>query len=121
VAFQRDGGRGRLVAPAPRHLAGDRPSGPWLIPSALLDGCLVACGTYSYVMLECRVELPRRIGTLIVYRQPLENETCLLRLFFRDADAQGTHYDFHLVGEDGAAVLSVTDYTTMCFKRGSLI
>ena len=116
--FQHDGGLARLVAKAPLALAGARRGRRWLVPSALLDGCLVACGSYSYRMIDRRVELPRRIGRLQVYRQPRENEACRLRLFCKDSRAEGTRYDFHLVGEDGRAVLTVTDYETVCLKTG---
>jgi hypothetical protein len=119
VAYEQGGGWARLVARAPLELAGNRRGRKWLVPSALLDGCLVACSTYSYFMIGQRIELPRRIGDLLVYRQAKENERCRLRLFCRHADAKGARYDFEVVGEDGLAVLVVKDYLTMCLKRGA--
>jgi hypothetical protein len=112
LAFQHDGGRARLTAPPVLNLAGKRSGKIWLLPSALLDGCLVACGAYSYFMLGRRVEIPSRIGNRLLYRQPQEGELCTMRLFIRSHDQSGTHYDFHLQGEDGLTIMAVDDYIT---------
>ncbi len=70
LMFQHGGGLARLTAPPRFELAGKRRGERWLTPSALIDGCMVACGTYSYFMLEQRVEIPRRIGRLRLFAAP---------------------------------------------------
>jgi hypothetical protein len=101
IALQRDGGRGRLTARAPLELAGDRRGQRWLMPSALLDGCFVACGTYAFVMLDGRYGLPRGIERLRIFGLPAAGEACRFRFTLRDDHANGSWYDFHLVDSSG--------------------
>src|SRR5262249_20287784 len=48
--MDRAGGWARLRAPSLEDLAGVRGTTGWNLPCALIDGCLVAAGTYSFVM-----------------------------------------------------------------------
>ena len=112
LSFQHDGGRARLIARPPRELAGGRRGERWLIPSAVLDGCLVLCGTYSYIMLEGQIDLPQRFERIRVHGHPAEGEPCGCRFFFRGSDATGSRYDFCLVGADGRCLVAADAYQT---------
>jgi NAD(P)-dependent dehydrogenase (short-subunit alcohol dehydrogenase family) len=116
LCFQHDGGKGQLVGPPPLELKGQRPGSKWLVPSSIIDGCMVACGTYSYFMLEQRLEIPRQIGELRLFRAPREGEQCLLRFFLRKREQATTHYDFHLLGDDGQLILSALDFAMVCIN-----
>jgi nucleoside-diphosphate-sugar epimerase len=116
LSIQHDGGYARLVGPPPLQLTSGRSGQKWFIPSALLDGCLLTCLAYSYVMLENRLEIPHKIGKLLFYRQPCEEEICMMRFFVRGYDSQSTHFDFYLVGEDGLIILTGEDIKTFNLK-----
>jgi NAD(P)-dependent dehydrogenase (short-subunit alcohol dehydrogenase family) len=105
LAMQRDGGRARLAARNPLELAGGRGGNCWLTPSALLDGCFVACGTYAFIMLEGRYGLPRGIERLRLFGLPAEGEACRCRFTLREQNATGSWYDFHLVDAAGRCLL----------------
>ncbi|MFM8804685.1 MAG: SDR family NAD(P)-dependent oxidoreductase, partial [Planctomycetia bacterium] len=55
--LDRSGGWGRLIAPAADVVAQPRGARGWTVPIALLDGCIVACAVYSYILCGRRVEV----------------------------------------------------------------
>lgn len=118
LSFQHDGGRARLRGRPPLELAGSRSGTNWITPSSLLDGCLVCCLTYSYCMLEDRLEIPRRMGAVRLYRVPKVGELCKMRLYLRAYDANTTHYDFCVIGEDGRFILEVKDFQGIRIEGG---
>jgi len=105
--LDRCGGWGRLVAPAADVVAQPRGARGWTVPVALLDGCLVACAVYSYILCNRRVEVPLRFERLRIESQPRTGEKCTVRLFFRSQDPRESVYDFTLFGDDGRAVLAL--------------
>ena len=117
LAMQRDGGRARLTARNPLELAGDRGGNCWLTPSALLDGCFVACGTYAFIMLEGRYGLPRGIERLRLFGLPAEGEACRCRFTLREENATGSWYDFHLVDAAGRCLLIAENHHIASLTR----
>jgi acyl carrier protein len=105
--LDRSGGWARLTAPDPNVVAASRGAAGWTVPIALLDGCIVACAVYSYILLGKRVEVPLRFERLRMVAQPQVAEACTLRLFYRQHDAQETVYDFTLYGDDGQPLLAL--------------
>jgi NAD(P)-dependent dehydrogenase (short-subunit alcohol dehydrogenase family)/acyl carrier protein len=105
--LDRSGGWGRLLAPAPGIVAAPRGAAGWTVPVALLDGCLVACGVYSYILCGQRVEVPVRFERLQIAAAPRAGEQCTLRLLFRDSDPAKSLYDFVLFGDDGRPLLAL--------------
>jgi NAD(P)-dependent dehydrogenase (short-subunit alcohol dehydrogenase family) len=101
--LDRSGGWGRLVATAADAAVG---SGR-ILPVPLLDGCLMACGVYSYVMCGQRVELPAGCARLRLAAAARPDETCSVRFLFHDQDEAGTRYDVVLFGADGRPLLAV--------------
>ncbi len=118
LAFQHDGGRVRLVVPPPLQLTGPRPGKTWHLPSALLDGCLVACGCYSYFMLERRLEIPHRIDHLRLHSMPREGELCRMRFFLKKTESRSSTFDFHVVGPDGRMIFTVEGYHGILIDGG---
>ena len=105
--LDRSGGWGRLTS-----LRGDGatlPRGPkgWTVPVALLDGCIVACAVYSYILCGRRVEVPVAFNRLRVVDQPRGDEKCTARMLFRSQDARESVYDLVLFGDDGRALLAL--------------
>jgi hypothetical protein len=99
--LDRSGGWGSLVAPDPATLAAPRRADGWPVPAALLDGCLMACGIYSFVMCGKRMEIPRRFDRLRLLADPVVGEACTVRLRFIGQDPTETTYDLVLYGADG--------------------
>jgi hypothetical protein len=99
--LDRSGGWGSLVAPDPAALAAPRRADGWSVPAALIDGCLMACGVYSFVMCGKRMEIPRRFDCLRLFADPAIGEACTVRLRFVGQNATETTYDLVLYGADG--------------------
>ncbi|MFM7033886.1 MAG: beta-ketoacyl synthase N-terminal-like domain-containing protein [Planctomycetia bacterium] len=105
--LDRSGGWGRLVAPAADSVAAPRSATGWTVPVALLDGCIVACAVYSYILCGLRVEVPVGFERLRITDRPRSGETCITRLLFRSNDPRESLYDLVLFGEDGRAILAL--------------
>ncbi len=101
--LDRSGGWGLLVATAADATTG---SGR-IVPVPLLDGCLMACGVYSYVMCGQRLELPTGFRRLRLAAVARPDEPCRVRFFFHSQDEVGTRYDLVLCGADGRPLLAV--------------
>ena len=107
MSMDRSGGWGKLTAFDPNIVAAPRGAAGWTVPIALLDGCLVGCAVYSYVMCRKRVEVPLQFESLRIAAQPAAGEKCMMRLFFRSQDARETVYDFILYGADGRPLIAI--------------
>ena len=105
--LDRSGGWGRLVAPSPDTVAEPRGARGWTVPVALLDGCIVACAVYSYILCGRRVEVPVSFERLRVAAQPRAGEKCTARMLFRSQDARESVYDLVLFGDDDRAILAI--------------
>ena len=105
--LDRTGGWGRLVAPAADVVAAPRGAGGWTVPAALLDGCIVACAVYSYILCGLRVEVPVKFERLRITGRPRSGETCIARIVFRSNDVRESVYDLVLFGDDGRAILAL--------------
>ncbi len=105
--LERSGGWARLTAPHPDVVAHPRGASGWTVPAALLDGCIVACAVYSYVLCGRRVEIPVRFERLRLATTPKSGEKCTARLFFSSQDARESVYDLVLFGSDGRAILAI--------------
>jgi hypothetical protein len=77
------------------------------VPVAALDGAIVACAVYSYILCGRRVEIPVRFERLRIVDAARPGETCTVRLLFREQDPQRTVYDFVIYGADGRAILAL--------------
>ena len=105
--LDRSGGWGRLVS---QHGDGvTLPRGPkgWTVPVALLDGCIVACAVYSYILCGRRVEVPLAFERLRMMTPPRGGEKCIARLLFRSQDTRESIYDLVLFGDDGRVILAL--------------
>jgi hypothetical protein len=105
--LDRSGGWGRLVAPRDEGVARPRGRHGWTVPAELLDGALVACAVYSYLLCGRRVEIPVRIDRIRFGSRTAAGETCRMRLLLTAQKPQESVYDFVMVGADGRAVLAV--------------
>jgi hypothetical protein len=107
--LDRSGGWARLTALAEDVAAQPRGASGWTIPIALLDGCFMACGIYSYVMCGQRVEMPIGLGRLRLASRARTGEACTAQLYFRRQDAKISTYDLILFGADGRAIFALDD------------
>ena len=105
--LDRSGGWGRLTAPDPHIVAAPRGAYGWTVPIALLDGCIVGCAVYSYILLGKRVEVPLRFERLRFADTARENEKCTVRMYYRSHDEQESIYDFILYGSDNRPILAL--------------
>ncbi|MDA8042200.1 MAG: polyketide synthase dehydratase domain-containing protein [Pirellulales bacterium] len=105
--LDRSGGWGRLTAPDPHIVAAPRGAHGWTVPIALLDGCIVGCAVYSYILLGKRVEVPLRFERLRFADTARENEKCTVRMYYRSHDEKESIYDFILYGSDNRPILAL--------------
>jgi NAD(P)-dependent dehydrogenase (short-subunit alcohol dehydrogenase family) len=105
--LDRSGGWGRLVSQHGDGVTLPRGSKGWTIPVALLDGCIVACAVYSYILCGRRVEVPLAFERLRIMSQPRSGEKCIARLLFRSQDTRESIYDLVLFGDDGRVILAL--------------
>ena len=105
--LDRSGGWGRLVAPDADTVAHPRGAAGWTVPVAILDGAIVACAVYSFILCGKRVEVPVRFDRLRVVGRAVAGETCRVRLFYRSQDPLQTVYDFVIFGADGRPLVAV--------------
>jgi hypothetical protein len=112
-SYQYDGGWGKIVAPALAELAGPRKPEGWILPVAVLDACVVACGSFVFFQFGGRLEVPHRFARLRVARLPRQGETCILRLHFLGREGRHSRFDFTLYGEDETPILQVEGYQTV--------
>ena len=109
-AIQYDGGWARIVAPALAELAGPRPASGWILPPAVLDACLYACGSFCFLQFGGQVEAPQGLDRLAWTRQPREGESCILRFYFRGRDQRHSCFDFTLFGDDQRPLLEARGF-----------
>ncbi len=115
LAIQYDGAFGKIVAPPPAELGGDRGTSGWILPAAALDGCLMLCSTFAYFQFAGRFEIPTGLARLELGRPPRPAEQCQLRMYFKGQDARTARYDFHLTGDNGDCLLVAQGYQTSVF------
>ncbi|REK19632.1 MAG: hypothetical protein DWQ37_00140 [Planctomycetota bacterium] len=117
-AYQYDGGWGKIVAPSLAELAGPRGEAGWMTPPAVLDACVVACGSFLFLQFGGVLEVPYEFERLRVARMPRAGETCIIRLFFRERGERHSRFDFTLYGEDDQPLLQVDSYRTIRVGAG---
>ncbi|MGM0487266.1 MAG: beta-ketoacyl synthase N-terminal-like domain-containing protein [Planctomycetota bacterium] len=117
--FMHGGGRAILSCGPTGELFGDRPGDAVQVASALLDGCLVACGAYSYFMVNQKIEMPKGMESYRQARLPRPEEICTLRFFLGETMSEGHVYDFTLMGDQGDAIFQVEGYQS--FQLGNMI
>ena len=105
--LDRSGGWGRLVAPRGEGVSLPRGTRGWTVPVEILDGCLVACAVYSYLLCGRRVEIPVRMARVRLASRPAAGELCRMRLLLQAQSQHESVYDFVVVGSDGRAILAV--------------
>ncbi len=112
-AFQYDGGWGQIVAGSAAELAGGRSHEGWILPSAVLDACLVTCGGFVFLQFGGQVEVPHGFDRLRWTRLPSAGETCVVRLAFLGRERPYSRFDFTLFGADQEPILQVDGYRTI--------
>jgi hypothetical protein len=112
-AYQYDGGWGQIVAPELSELAGNRGGEGWLLPIAVLDACVVACGSFLFLQFGGIVEVPYEFERLRIARLPRPGEQCIVRLFFRERGERNSRFDFTLFGDEDEPLLQVDGYKTI--------
>jgi hypothetical protein len=115
---QRDGCFGKIIAPPIAELAATRGHRGWSLSPAVLDACLVACSTYSFVMCEQRVEIPLGFARLQLVCLPREGEQCIVRAYYRESEPKISRFDFVLFGDDGRVILTADGYESIVVAGG---
>jgi len=118
--FQYDGAWSRIVAPPPGALAGARGAEGWILPLAVLDGCVVTCGSFVWVQFGGALEVPYGFDRLRLGRAPRPGETCVLRAYFRGREERHSRFDFTLCGDDQAVLVQAEGYRTILVGEGAL-
>ncbi|QEG35090.1 type I polyketide synthase [Bythopirellula goksoeyrii] len=111
--IQYEGGWGEIVAPPLAELAGPRSDSGWILPTAVLDACLVCCGSFLFLQFGGALEVPHGFEQMRWARQPHPDEVCMVRYLFRSRDARHSKFDFTLYGVDGTPILETIGYRTI--------
>ena len=119
--YQYDGGWGKIVVPPVAELAGSRPAEGWIYSIAVLDACVVTCGSFVFVQFGGALEVPYRFDRLRFGRPPREGETCVLRIYFRGRQGRHSRFDFTLFGGDDDVLLQAEGYQTMLIGEGQTV
>ncbi|TVS10388.1 MAG: KR domain-containing protein, partial [Planctomycetaceae bacterium] len=119
IDYIHGGGRAVLKAKPTTELVGTRTGTGMFTAPALVDGCLVACGTWGYIMLEQALEIPAGLECYRQSRSPREGEQCILRFFLREQGLKQNRYDMVLVGEAGDTILQIEGYRANCIGENS--
>jgi hypothetical protein len=112
-AFQYDGGWGQIVAPPLAELAGPRSEAGWILPTAVLDACVVCCGSFVFLQFGGQLEVPHGFEQIRWSRQPKPGEICVARFYFRGRESRHSRFDFSLFGEDEQPLLQAIGYRTI--------
>jgi NAD(P)-dependent dehydrogenase (short-subunit alcohol dehydrogenase family) len=113
IAHQYDGGWGHIVAPPLAELAGPRGEAGWILPVAVMDACVVACGSFLFLMFGGVIEVPYAFDRLRWSRMPNAGEECIIRLFFRERADRHSRLDFTLFGRDDEPLVQAIGYRTI--------
>jgi len=100
---------GRIVADDKSVLRPGTQESGWSLPAAVLDACLQACSTLTYVK-GGKYHLPQSIAQLQLWSSPAAGESCVVIARFRDGSGEQTMFDFALYGIDQRLILDATDY-----------
>ncbi len=117
--YQYDGGWGKIVATSPSELAGTRSADGWILPMAVLDACVVVCGSFAFLQFGGAVEVPHQFDRLRWVRQPRAGEVCIVRAFFR-GEGRHSEFDFTLYGDAGDVILQADGYRTVIIAQGAI-
>ena len=109
-----------MLAPPVGELTGSRRGAGLIVPAAMLDACLVACGSFIYLQFGKRMELPHGFDALRVARQPRDGELCVLRFYYRGREDRHSRFDFTLFGADNVPIMQVIGYRAVLVAEGSL-
>ncbi len=100
---------GRIVAPPRTELRPGTAEAGWLLPCAVLDACLQACSTLTYIH-GGQYHLPQGVKRLQFGTLPATSETCTVVVRLREEREDRTLFDFTLYGDDRRAILDVEEY-----------
>lgn len=115
ISLRSDGGQGEIVAPPLHDLTGRRQGTRWILPSAALDACLMACGIFVWRKVTRSITIPAGMRRLQLVRLPRPGEVCMVDLSFRGRENSGSPFDlacfdFALFGDDGSLILQADEY-----------
>lgn len=119
IAIDGDESWGRLIAPNPRELGGDRRGDQWLASMSLLDGCFYASGVTLWFHEQGAVSVPSKVHRLALGRQPRPGEHCTVYVQSRGREDNLATYDFTLFGDDGTVILSVQGHSMVIVSEGA--
>ena len=68
--IQYDGGWGQIIAPPLSELAGPRSDTGWILPTAVLDACVVCCGSFVFLQFGGILEVPHGFELIRWAKQP---------------------------------------------------
>lgn len=109
VCVQNDTLWGRIVATPTTDLRPGTQEIGWRLPAAVLDACLQACSTLTYVK-GGKYHLPQSISQLRLWSHPTAGESCTVIVQFREGGGDQTAFNFALYGSDQRLILDATDY-----------
>jgi acyl transferase domain-containing protein/acyl carrier protein/NAD(P)-dependent dehydrogenase (short-subunit alcohol dehydrogenase family) len=104
------GGRGEIEGLDPKTLLGPNRTGDMKLACATLDGCIVLCGVFLYVMCEAIRGLPRSLDYYRQVRIPQTGEKCKAKFTYREDTNGDQVFDLFLVGEQGDMIFEFKGY-----------
>ena len=117
-ALVDDGLWARLVVPAAAQVAGERPAGNWLLPSATLDAGLLGADLLVWNTLHT-ADLPHGFERVRFARRLREGEPLTLRVWLRHHSERKICVDFVMVDATGSTVVQVDCFEMVEVKTGT--
>ncbi|WP_298859934.1 type I polyketide synthase [uncultured Gimesia sp.] len=109
IATTKDKLWGQIIAPAADAILGEARKGRWLVPSALLDSCLQACSTLTYVNSKT-YHLPVGFESLNLLKEFTPGMKCSVLVHLIEETEEHTKFDFAVFNEDKEVMLVAHGY-----------
>jgi hypothetical protein len=109
---------GRMIAPSPEAIRGKNRVGNWIVPSALLDSCLQACSTLTYVNTKT-YHLPVAFESLHLFQEISPGANCTVQVQLKEEHDDHSIFDFAVFNEEQEVMLAAQGYrAVIIFSAG---
>ena len=107
---------GQIIAPSAEALGGNQRTGRWLIPAALLDACLQACSTLTYIKSKT-YHLPVGFESLRLLKELTPEMNCTVQVQLLEEGESQTFFNFAVFNEKQDVMLLAHRYRAAIISK----